>query len=190
MLQTLCRSFYSLAFLSPICVWFFLMPLFSAQATIVNQAFTLSATIAKGCTLGSGSSDVATFGAISFGNVTTLTSPVNVVSSAGAGSVVLKCTPGVSVSLALDSGLNVSGSIGAGRLMKITGGGTTTLPYQLYQDSGYSTIWGNGSNGGTLQSFTTSGAIQTFTIYARLFSMAGLPASGQYSDTVTVTITY
>lgn len=190
MLQMFCRSFYSLTFLLPICALFFLLPLFSAQATIINQAFTLSATIVKGCTLGSGSTDVSTFGAISFGNITTLTSPVSIGSSAGAGSVVLKCTPGVSVSLALDSGLNVSGSIGAGRLMKITGGGAATLSYQLYQDTGYSTIWGNGSNGGTLQSFTASGAIQTFTIYARLFSMAGLPASGQYSDTVTVTITY
>ncbi|WP_431222631.1 Csu type fimbrial protein [Serratia sp. L9] len=154
-----------------------------------SQPFTVNASIVKGCVLGSGVSDVSTFGTLSFGQVSSLSSNISVVSSANAGSVVLRCNPNLSVTLGLGIGTHVTGSISAGRKLQnsVT---TETLLYQLYQDSNYSSIWGDGSNGGTTQVITASGSTQEIKVYARLFSTSILPTSGTYSDTVLLTVTY
>lgn len=162
---------------------------FAAQAT---QAFNVTATIAQGCMLGSsGTTDVSSFGTINFGsNISSLFTPINVASSQNSGSVVIKCTPNIPVTVALNAGSNATGNIGTtGRLMKLSTG-TATLPYQLYQNTNRTTIWGNGSNGGQLLSFTSDGTVQVFNVYATLFSTPTLPAVGQYNDLVTVTVTY
>lgn len=89
----------------------------------------------------------------------------------------------------IDSGLYASGGISAGRAIKHSTL-SNTLKYQLYQDSGHATIWGNGTNGGSSQNVTADGTQQTLTVYARLLAQSNLPAAGQYSDTVVVTFTY
>lgn len=154
-----------------------------------SQPFTVNASIVKGCVLGSGVSDVGTFGTLSFGQVSSLSSNISVVSSANAGSVVLRCNPNLSVTLGLGIGTHVTGSISAGRKLQnsVT---AETLLYQLYKDSNYSSIWGDGSNGGTTQVITASGSTQEIKVYARLFSTSILPTSGTYSDTVLLTVTY
>ena len=159
------------------------------MAQTLSNPFTVNASIVKGCMLGSGSNDPTTFGNISFGNISALFSDINVVSAQNAGSVIVKCTPGINVSIAIDGGLNSGGNVSSGRFMKITTG-TNTLRYQLYQDSNYSTVWGNGSNGGQVYSYTADGTVKAFSLYARLFATTSLPAVGQYNDTVNVTITY
>jgi spore coat protein U-like protein len=156
------------------------------ELSIARPAFVVKAGIAAGCLMGSGAADVTTFGNISFGQVTTLPSNVNVVSAVGAGSIQLQCTPGTAVSIAIGTGVN-SSNISTGRFLAK---GAETLRYQLYQDSG-STIWGNGTNGTTAKSVTFPvGSPQTYPIYARLFAVTPMPSAGIYSDTVVVTITY
>ncbi|CAI2784734.1 Uncharacterized secreted protein [Serratia grimesii] len=159
------------------------------SADTVSQAFTVNASIIKGCVLGSGVTDVTTFGTLSFGQVSSLSSNISIVSSAGAGSVLIRCNPNVSVTLALNVGSNVTGSISAGRKLQ---NATTleTLVYQLYQDSNYSTIWGDGTNGGTVHTVSSTGSTQEIKMYARLMSTSILPTSGTYSDTVLLTVTY
>lgn len=159
------------------------------SADTVSQAFTVNASIIKGCILGSGVTDVTTFGTLSFGQVSSLSSNISIVSSAGAGSVLIRCNPNVSVTLALNVGSNVTGSISAGRKLQ---NATTleTLVYQLYQDSNYSTIWGDGTNGGTVHTVSSTGSTQEIKMYARLMSTSILPTSGTYSDTVLLTVTY
>lgn len=154
-----------------------------------TQALTVNATVVKGCILGSGSSDVTTFGSLNFGQISSLASNISIVSSAGAGSVLFRCNPGLSATLALGIGNNVTGSISAGRKLKNTLT-PETLIYQLYQDSNYSTIWGDGSNGGTTEIVAATGSTQEIKVYARLFSTSTLPTSGTYSDTVLLTVTY
>lgn len=163
----------------------------TAFAATATASFTTNATIASGCVLGaSGNVNVSTFGTLNFGNIVTLPLPVHVASSANAGSIVLKCTPGIHFSIALDNGLNAPSGINAGRKMLVSGGGAT-LTYQLYQDSSYSTIWGNGTNGGiAMNNIPATGALQTFTVYGSVLANATLPTVGIYSDTVTVTVTY
>ncbi|MEK1940200.1 MAG: spore coat U domain-containing protein [Pseudomonas sp.] len=153
----------------------------------INKAFLVKAAIVNGCILGSGAADVTSYGSINFGQVSLLPSNVDVTSSNGAGSILLQCTPGTTLTIGLSAGLNTS-NIAAGRfLIK----GAETLRYQLYQDSG-TTIWGNGSNGGTVKSLTfpAGSATVAYPVFARLFAVTPMPSAGIYSDTVTVTVTY
>ncbi|MFI8418181.1 spore coat U domain-containing protein [Serratia sp. NPDC078593] len=154
-----------------------------------SQAFTVNASVVKGCLLGSGSSDVSTLGELNFGQVASLAENVSIVSSVNAGSVVLKCNPGLSVTLALSTGNHVTGSIASGRKLQ-NDASSETLVYQLYQDSNYSTVWGDDSNGGAAQWLTATGDTQQINVYARLFATSILPSSGTYRDTVLLTVIY
>ncbi|WP_410961873.1 spore coat U domain-containing protein, partial [Salmonella sp. SAL4457] len=79
----------------------------------------------------------------------------------GAGSIVLTCTPGMTVSVALDYGVN-GGSSSQRYLKRVSG--NETLAYQLYQDAAYSQVWGNGALARTIANFPAS--TQTYTVYA------------------------
>ncbi|MFC4860702.1 spore coat U domain-containing protein [Pseudomonas sp. JS3066] len=154
----------------------------------VQQSFQIQAVISSGCLLGSGASDATSFGSLSFGQFATLPADVNQVTTPGGGSIILQCTPGLALTIALSAGANTS-NVSSGRLLAK---GAETLRYQLYKDAGYSAVWGDGSNGATAMSLTfpVGGTSQTFPVYARLFSTAVMPSAGIYTDTVTVTITY
>lgn len=154
----------------------------------VSQSFQLSATVIPGCLLGSGASDSSSFGTLAFGQFASLDSDRQLTSSVGAGSIVLQCTPGTALSIALDSGL-YSASVATGRWL---GKGNERLRYQLYQDAGSNTVWGDDGNGGVslAVSFPLGGEVQSYPVYARLFAVSPLPSAGIYSDTVTVTISY
>lgn len=155
----------------------------------VSQSFKVQAEIIKGCLLGSGGSDTSSFGTISFGNVSLLNQNKDVISSANAGSIIVKCTPGINVTISLNSGVNNSGSISNGRLLK-NANTNETLSYQLFQDANFSSIWGNGSNGGSSKIISSSGTAESYPIYARLLAASTMPSVGTYTDTVTVTISY
>lgn len=154
----------------------------------VTQSFQLSATVIPGCLLGSGGSDSSSFGSLDFGQLGNLDSDMQLTSSLGAGSIVLQCTPGTALSIALDSG-SYSSDVSAGRFL---GKGSERLRYQIYQDAGNTTVWGDSGNGGMRMdiSFPLSGGVQSYPLYARLFGVSPLPSAGIYSDTVTVTINY
>ncbi|BEN39591.1 hypothetical protein SMKC049_13830 [Serratia marcescens] len=165
----------------------FLLPLsFSVIASTVNDTFLVSAVIAGGCAFGSGSGGGNTnFGTINFGERADVSTNVDVTSTSGAGSLIVTCTPGTAITIALDYGLN--GGSSSNRYL-INSQGTRTLAYQLYKDSGYSQVWGTGSLANAIATFPAT--TQTYTIYARLFATSNLPPAGTYTDTVTVTLTY
>ncbi|HCF1760146.1 spore coat U domain-containing protein [Pseudomonas aeruginosa] len=154
----------------------------------VSRAFQVQATIDYGCAFGTSTlinSNTYDLGTLSFGTLSNLASPVNVASSSRAGSIVLTCTPGMTVSVALDYGVN--GGSSSQRYLKLVSG-NETLAYQLYQDAAYSQIWGNGALARTIANFPASP--QTYTVYARLFAVGSLPSAGNYRDTVTVTLSF
>lgn len=69
------------------------------------------------------------------------------------------------------------------------------IPYQLYKDSNYSTVWdatGGVTNVGEQGSLKTgTGSAQTTTVYGKIpqgTAIASRP--GVYSDSVVVTVTY
>ncbi|MBV9576747.1 MAG: spore coat U domain-containing protein, partial [Gammaproteobacteria bacterium] len=103
--------------------------------------------------------------------------------------VSVTCTSGSTYNVGLDAGTGTGATV-ANRLMTRTSGGTQTIAYSLYQDSGHSTVWGNTVGTDTV-SGTGSGSAQSITVYGRIFSTnsTSLPPAS-YSDTITATITY
>lgn len=157
----------------------------SSQAGTTTDSFQVNATITSGCAFGTGESSGTTdFGTLSFGTMSTISNNVNVASSSGSGSIVVTCTPGTAISIALDYGEH-GGSAGS-RYM--TNGSGSAIGYQLYQDAAHSNVWGTGSLSFSVASFPTTP--QTYTVYGRLSATEKLPASGTYVDNVTVTLAY
>lgn len=154
----------------------------SAVAGSINNPIGVQATVVAGCIIGDTTPGSTNYGTIDFGNITGLSSNVDVTTNYGTGSVVIDCTPGIPVQIALNSGLNsVSTST---RLLK---NGANVLGYQLYQNPGRTILWGTGTDALTFTSLPT--ASQT-PIYARLNSQIGFPVAGVYTDTVTATISW
>jgi spore coat protein U-like protein len=61
------------------------------------------------------------------------------------------------------------------------------LPYTMYQNSGFTIVWGNLQTNGL--SPAVDGTVHTYPIYAQIPSGQNLPA-GTYQDTITVTVHY
>jgi spore coat protein U-like protein len=129
--------------------------------------FSVQANITKNCTVITQSVD--------FGSVGLLAANVD-----ANGQVRVTCT--------LSTGYSVGLSVGSftpttRRMLK----GSEFITYGLYQDSGRSQGWGD--TAGTMPTGTGSGLTQNYTVYGRVQPQA-TPSAGNYSDTLTVTITY
>ncbi|GGI20810.1 hypothetical protein GCM10008066_25890 [Oxalicibacterium faecigallinarum] len=97
------------------------------------------------------------------------------------------CSNTTPYTVALSAGSNAGGATNfTSRAIK---NGSSTLGYQLYTDSSRTTVWGNGTSSSSTVPGTGSGSNQTLSIYGRLPSLTGA-VPGNYTDTVTVTITY
>jgi spore coat protein U-like protein len=88
----------------------------------------------------------------------------------------------------MDTSVQVSLSAGFGpfatRQMK---SGQASLFYNLFTDASHLTIWGDGSPGTSLVSF--SGTSGSRTVYGRIPAGQNVPV-GTYGDTITVTLTF
>ena len=107
----------------------------------------------------------------------------------GTGSVGIKCTPGNGTSISLDTGANAAGN--QRRMQGPSGGSSAFLNYDLYSDSGRTTLWGNGSNGASSLAISTSSnaAERTFTVYGRVPKGQDVNV-GSFTDTVQVTVNF
>lgn len=97
------------------------------------------------------------------------------------------CTNSTPYNVGLDGG-GVAGSTVASRLMAGTAAGntTTTVGFQLYQDSGHNTIWGNTQGTDTVAG-TGTGAAQTIQVYGQVPSQA-TPKPDTYQATILATV--
>lgn len=96
----------------------------------------------------------------------------------------------VSVDIALNKGLY--STVFSPRKMA---SGANRLNYDLYTNSGRTTIWGDGSGGtGTVTDNITlvllSYVYRTYTVYGRIPGGQNTVPPGSYTDTVTITLTY
>ena len=103
-------------------------PAFAASAT---SNFSVTATVSNNCTI--------TTAAISFGSydpvVTNASTPLD-----ATGSVTITCTKGAATTIGLNAGNNGANATGTTRAMKAA---TTYLSYEIYQETGRTTVWGN-----------------------------------------------
>ena len=141
------------------------------------------------------------FGSASYAQTCTLSSapvtfanydPFSSVASDISGSLTVTCNSAVSllVSYTMQLSAGLSGSMSP---RKMSNGGTQ-LSYQLYSNSGRTTIWGDGSAG---TSTVTDGylisvlvpVVRNYSVYGRITAKQNVTA-GSYLDTVTVLMTY
>lgn len=147
--------------------------LFAATAT---TTFTVTATVADSCSVAA--TDLA------FGSIT----PVDNIDFDSTSTVTVTCSNGTSYNTGLDEGSNSSGSTVSTRRMS-DGGAPNYLAYQLYSDSGRSTVWGKTIATDTVTG-TGDGTGQVLTVYGRVPAGQQTVPTGSYSDTVTVTVTF
>lgn len=141
-----------------------------------SATLAVSATIVAGCVV---TNSGGLYGALNFGTYSALST--SAVSVALAGGVTLQCTPGVSVSMQVDGGLNNV----SGRHLKV-GSGTAQIAYQLFQDAAHSQALGISQSVNV--PYTNANAI-TLPIFGYVLLPGNKPA-GTYSDTLQVQISY
>lgn len=147
-------------------------PVLAASAT---ATLSVSATVANNCTI--------TTSSLAFGAY----EPVGANTTASldtSSTVTVACTKGASATIGLNLGTNASG--GTRRLADGTGG---YLSYEIYQDSGRTTVWGNGGADLLAPGVAPSKAPRNFTVYGRIAGSQDVPA-GSYTDTVTATVNF
>jgi spore coat protein U-like protein len=89
------------------------------------------------------------------------------------------------VALDLDNGLNNGHvTLGQNRAMN---SGTNYLSYDIYSNSGHTTVWLSGA--GSDVTGTGNGAAQTQTMYGQVPAAQNVPA-GTYNDTVVATVNF
>lgn len=100
--------------------------------------------------------------------------------------VSLTCTNGANYDVALDAGLNASGT-----QRRMSNGATTPtyVNYGIYKDAARTTTWGSAVGATQAGNAGTSGLV-SLTAYGRIPSTAASVTAGNYTDTVTVTVTF
>lgn len=98
------------------------------------------------------------------------------------------CTTGAVATIALDPGAN-GGHVSGGLTRAMTDGSGDYLSYELYSDSGLSTVWGNTSATDVVEAAAPSTAAVDYTVYASVPAQQSVPA-GTYTDSVLVTVSF
>jgi spore coat protein U-like protein len=148
----------------------------SAAATLPNTANILvTATVLNACTV--------TAVPLVFGGYTLTNQQAATAESA----VTTVCTNLTPVVISMNAGSNAPAST-FNRSMVQTGG-STLLPYQIFTDSGYTTVWGDGTANSTTVKTTGTGLAVVTPVYGQIPKNENVPA-GLYTDTVVVTIAY
>ena len=137
-----------------------------------NPGLSVSGTLSTGCTV---SADPLAFGTVhSLDTAITANTYVNVT-----------CTNASSYTISLGMG-NGTSTTATNRHM--SDGSGHILSYGIYQNSALTTEWGDTLNTNT-QAGTGTGSVQNVAAYGKL-NVQSMPPSGNYSDSVIVTVTY
>ncbi len=147
-----------------------------AQADTVTSSFQVRITIQKAC-------DVTTTAPtnLDFGAHSSLATAIS-----GTSTISVTCTPGSAYTIGLDAGLHAA-TAGDVATRRMSDGASHYVAYQLYQDPGHTTPWGQTIGTNTLAA-VGNGAAQTASVHG-LVASANANA-GSYADTIGVTVTY
>ncbi|ELY3758138.1 spore coat protein U domain-containing protein [Cronobacter universalis] len=152
-----------------------------AQA-VTTQSFQVSATVAAGCSVTTGTGGV--MGTLNFGTRSGVESTRVSTSFVPSSSLLLACTPGVALSMSIDGGQNYGSSV---RNM-VRGGGTERVPYRLYTSSSLNAASEIGVNQAVTIAYSNSNNISLPLFGAA--QLTGFSPAGSYTDTLTVTLSW
>jgi spore coat protein U-like protein len=158
-----------------------------ASAGSQSSSVSVTASIAQACTTLTPSSSTITFPAYdAFGNSSTP-------DDATVAQFTTQCTKGASgVNFSVSGGLNCTHASGL-RSMKTAS--NTFLNYNLYQDTGHSTLWPFNTTtcaalAGPTLTINGSTDTQTLSIYGRIPAGQDPTVGNNYTDTVTVAVNF
>lgn len=102
----------------------------------------------------------------------------------GTGTLVVACTKGTAPTIGLGLGANASGSV-----RRMTDGSSNYLSYELYHETGRTTVWGTTGLALLSPGAAPSKAARNHTVFGRVAANQDVPA-GSYSDTVVATVNF
>ena len=142
-----------------------------------NTTLQISATVASNCLMQGETLSFGTYDPASANSTAALNAT---------GSLQIRCTRNTSASISMDSGQYATQASGTTRAMR-SNDGSHYLSYDLYLDSGHSTVWSTTNK--AIYSASSGAATSTLAIYG------AVPASqdvgdGQYNDVVTITANF
>ena len=143
----------------------------SAMTAVPGTPFATNVTVINNCTIAATN--------IVFATQSALANPI-----AGAGQLTVQCTRNDAYRVSLSGG-----SMGTVTSRHMAGPTGASVNYQLYLDSGYAAIWGDGTAGTSQLTGVGTGLVQFIPIHARVPAQS-TPAPGVYTDTVTATIEF
>jgi spore coat protein U-like protein len=147
-------------------------PTLADAASPKSTTFAVTLTVQADCTI--------TANPLNFGTTGLITSNIDQTTTMN-----LTCSSGSAYNVALDQG-SVSGSSVATRLLG--GTGSNTVNFSLFRDAARTQNWGQ-TVGSDTMSGTGTGIAQTLTVYGRVPTQTA-PAAGNYSSTITATVTF
>lgn len=145
----------------------------SAFAATTTTTFQVTATVLSACSLNAGT--------LAFGNY----SPASGTDTDASSTINVTCTLLTPYTLKLNGG-SVANNIN-GRMMDA--GAATDLGYQLYNNAGRTTVWGDGTTGSTVASTGLGLVARQHTVYGRIVAGQDVP-TGSYVDTITVSLDF
>ena len=151
-----------------------------ASAVTTTSSFDVTITIQSECVV----QTAGTIADLAFGNQGVLTTAVD-----NSTTFTVQCTDTTPYEIGLNNGNNFLA--GTRRMSD----GTDFVSYALYQDAGYTTVWGDYAAGTPVPvgadavTGTGDGTANTFTVYGRVPAQT-TPAPATYTDTVTITVEY
>ncbi|MCA3867733.1 MAG: spore coat U domain-containing protein [Burkholderia sp.] len=145
-----------------------------ASLTTSNGTFPFSATanVINNCNISATN--------VSFGTASVLSGALTATVS-----ITAQCTNGDAWKIALSGGS--TGNVTARGMQRSGGGGT--INYGLYTDAARSIPWGDGTGGSSTATGVGTGTSQVVTVYGAVPAQT-TPAPGNYSDTITATISF
>ena len=145
-----------------------------ALAATATANLDVSAVVVNNCSI--------TTAALAFGNYDPIVANAAVDLDAS-GTVTVTCTQGATTTIGLGLGVNASG------VQRRMTDGSSFLSYDLYQDAGRTTVWGDAAPDLLTPAPAPSSAPRPFTVYGRVSAGQDVPA-GNYNDTVVATVNF
>lgn len=143
-----------------------------------NTTMTVSAGVIANCTISTAT--------VALGNYDPVVANASTAKT-GTGSVTVTCTQDAVPIISLSTGANAANATGTTRAMK--NGTANYLSYELYQESGMTTVWGDTGDARLTLAAAPSTAPRTSTVYGRIPAGQDKPV-GAYTDTVTATVDF
>lgn len=155
----------------------------AANAENTTGTLTVKATVAKGCSVNTDASGTVANAVLDFGTITSLTANVDGDTTTTSGtSIKVLCNNGTDYTVAFGAGNN-----GLGGVRRMAGGSSEFIPYNLYLASTRTAALAVDV---PIASITGNGTPQTLDVYGRIPAGSVLPTAGNYTDAVTLTVTY